>query len=222
ISQSLLPHSNSFHFFGMEPQIYESSPFATYLKEVEIPELPTTDLSTPPPPDAHPPRSNRRGDRDEIESLKYLIATSSLLSPSLYDALQLYPPLLNNESNDTKGKRRMKTQEEEGGSNLVTWPQEWETFGQDWRDRQLLDNASRALKGLVQTVKSLTLKAQPATQQSVLVNQSILRVNSKAEESSSSRDGEGMVKEVRDFIEKAQQLDRKIQQVLNQIEQTSK
>ncbi|GAA5998422.1 hypothetical protein JCM5350_005946 [Sporobolomyces pararoseus] len=30
-----------------------------------------------------------------------------------------------------------------------------------------------------------------------------------------------MVKEVRDFIEKAQQLDRKIQQVLNQIEQTS-
>ncbi|GAA6013516.1 hypothetical protein JCM11491_006107 [Sporobolomyces phaffii] len=92
-----------------EPVVFEGSPLAEYLQGLDDPEVPVS-----------------HDDRLEVEHVKYLLATSALLSPTLPDALQLYPPA---------------PAPAAAPARSIAWPQGWDSFGETWRDRDALSNA---------------------------------------------------------------------------------
>ncbi|GAA5907583.1 uncharacterized protein JCM6883_001824 [Sporobolomyces salmoneus] len=184
----------------MEPQIYEGSPFAGYLRDADIPEpsLPATI-----PPSLH------------LEKLKYILATSALLSPSLCDALELYPPLKPND----KGKRKEV--------RTLEWPEDWESFGQNWQDRDAWDNARRFLQTWFEATRCLTMGNRPIAR---LYLPSHSRAIVETGQSGEGGGGGGVprrvelasAREMEDFVEKAQQLDRRIEESLNRLETTQR
>jgi hypothetical protein len=75
------------------------------------------------------------------EQLKYTLATSSLLTPRLAEAIPAYP----SPEEDIQSPARSITtavQNARANGTIAAWGVDWDTQGQRWRDRSLLDNLS--------------------------------------------------------------------------------
>jgi len=122
-----------------------------------------------------------------------MLATSALLSSSLQDALELYPPL------------PLPPRKEKGKGKKMIWPRGWEKIGQTWKDQSLIDN----LVSLIQRGGRYIFFSPTQDNNNnsfLLIDDSIQRV----------RGGGGMIseKDIETFIEIAQRLDIKIDQIL--------
>lgn len=115
---------------------------------------PDNDESTP----AAGAHATDRSDDDAGERLKYLLATSSLLTPKLADAISSYPASLNTgrveSSLDPVNTIRPQLVSAAASSKRVSWPEDWCKRGQGWRDRNAWANARCLVQGLFQLVRA--------------------------------------------------------------------
>lgn len=215
-----------------EPLSYESTPFTSYLKgesalllccarrvsirpdsprsalslarcglhtEVNIPEQALEDNQESTVPSSSSPSSLPN---PQVERLKYTLATSALLSPSLSDVLELCPPL----HTLVRGKRK-ETQ-------IVTWPREWETVGHSWQDRDALTNTRCVLKGLVEIVKKVS-QGEPPRIDTRAISKIVAGRSTRQDK---ERAGDVPSQILDEFVQRAHLLDRRIEEVLNGLE----
>lgn len=153
-----------------------------------------------------------------IEKLKYLLATSALLSPSLYDALELFPSATSFEEYKGKGKQKELP--------VATWPDGWTTIGQTRQDRDawantrllvrfLINVSKRAARGLDAGASNAVHAPMDAGRSSAAATRNFGRGAAHAEDAESTS-----IKAVRDFITEAQRLDRLIEAAMDRFATT--
>ncbi|BGP15733.1 hypothetical protein JCM10213_007972 [Rhodosporidiobolus nylandii] len=212
----------------------DHSPLGEYLRQQEgsaTPSPPSPTSSTPPSPSSashphpapspppphaphassHPPHKRTAAQDAALERLKYALATSALLSAKLGDAVQLYPPLealsAPSSSSDVKGKGKGRAEEAGGVDEL--WPEDWQTAGQSWADRGAVENAERALKGLVGALRRLSLSPVSSPQPQRARRQ--VREPTGPEEETFAK--------VEEFVRAAQELDLRVVAALNSMKE---
>jgi len=222
-----------------EPLTYSGSPFDDYLRGKPLPFLVSSDLisssssftpfpstttgldtpettsfSDPSPSSSSSSKLSPRkaADDNTLERSKYTLATSALLSTTIQDALQLYPPLQqlveqtrNNDGARNKGKGK--------GKQIVSWPKEWDTIGHTWQDRTMLNNTRVFLEELVEIVKGGLLNGTPPKKPLV----QLVRGGREGKRQGKDNKEDGMLKSVEEFVRFAQELDWRIAQVLDSI-----
>ncbi|GAA5920882.1 hypothetical protein JCM1841_002367 [Sporobolomyces salmonicolor] len=195
-----------------EPLAYQDSPFAEYLRETDTHEETLLDPAPPAPStsfEPRPPRS-RTTPSPHAERLKYVLATSALLSVQLSDALELYPPL----TTLTRQGTVDGTQQGKGKSKLE-WPAGWDTRGQGWLDRDALGNAHAALKGLVAVVQRLSGGSGSSSGAALVLTAAA--PPSVQDEKGGKKDN-GALESVEVFVRAAQELDLRIAKAMEALE----
>ncbi|GAA6024240.1 hypothetical protein JCM10207_006968 [Rhodosporidiobolus poonsookiae] len=216
----------------------DDSPLAQYLRNTDgtddatpAPSSASTSSSPSPPPSTaplprqtSPPRTRSPAAEAATERLKYILATSALLSVKLGDAIQLYPPLDSvsspsfSRADRGKGKQRAENQDEEDDDDgtqtpKADWPQDWENRGQGWADRGVLGTAEVALGGLVSALKRLSRAGPPL----IVLSESTPRAGRRVGAGTGIE--EETVQRVEEFVQAAQELDLRIAAALNAIKE---
>ena len=160
--------------------------------------------------------------------LKYSLATSSLLSARLSDAISLYPPveLAPRPSKDGPPPADVEAEGRSGGAQRtseaeshgtprprpIKWGEGWDTAGETVWDRSAVGNAWRFSKWLASPV--VAFMTSPRTTLAAVVDVGAAKKDPKAATSSVHADALGSVDR---FVSASQQLDLRVTRALGGI-----
>lgn len=180
----------------------------------DVASQPSSSEVMPSPAPALPRRQSSAASRRFAETLKYTLATSSLLNPHLADALPLYPPPTTPKA---EAKDASSTKKVANSTPKMEWEPGWEHKGPDWWEQTLpsmLQGVLGSILIFVVAAIDLLSSSPPAAPSSTSSGQVEEPGGAKAEK---EKVYDRVMASVTKFVEESQGLDLRIAKALTAI-----